>query len=340
MPYINYIYGMFWKNKRVICGIAATCVVVAVSLAVFCERINGDFSRHETLPLIKALDSANTMLVTPEGLGKYAKGKVIDGRTYQNFVQMLRLADAKESLQDTFHTECSTGLRVQLFNDTLPIAEFRIAEKIGRIGNDIGVWEPEKSVVMKKINQFMRNQGVIFRPCAVREDSTSMQDVLKSMIFESDTAIRTPLLDIVKNVDRATLSFPKILSHANELDKENMKSHRVELSQEQLTEFLNLLRDSKKESFAGGCLCLSKATVTMYRDSVEVLELKVFGTHYEQLEKHLFESNFGASGIWESSNPEAIESFFRRFNPQQKMHRDSSKVNRPKYRVQVGEKDL
>ena len=112
MPYINYIYGMFWKNKRVICGIAATCVVVAVSLAMFCERINGDFSRHETLPLIKALDSANTMLVTPEGLGKYAKGKVIDGRTYQNFVQMLRLADAKESLQDTFHTECSTGLRV------------------------------------------------------------------------------------------------------------------------------------------------------------------------------------------------------------------------------------
>ena len=56
--------------------------------------------------------------------------------------------------------------------------------------------------------------------------------------------------------------------------------------------------------------------------------------------KHLFESNFGASGIWESSNPEAIESFFRRFNPQQKVHNDSGKVNRPKHRVRVGEKDL
>ena len=55
------------------------------------------------------------MLVTPEGLGKHAKGRVVSGRAYQNFVQMLRLADARESLLDTFHTECATGLRVQLF---------------------------------------------------------------------------------------------------------------------------------------------------------------------------------------------------------------------------------
>ena len=107
------------------------------------------------------------MLVTPEGLGKHAKGKVVSGRAYQNFVQMLRLADARESLLDTFHTECATGLRVQLFHDTLSVAELRVAEKIGYVGDDIGVWEPEKPVTMGKVNTFLRNQGINFRPCAI-----------------------------------------------------------------------------------------------------------------------------------------------------------------------------
>lgn len=292
---------MSCKNKKIIGAAVVACVVVAIALGVFCWRECGESSRHETLPFFTALDSANMMLVTPEGLGKHAKGRVVSGRAYQNFVQMLRLADARESLLDTFHTECATGLRVQLFHDTLSVAELRVADKIGYVGDDIGVWEPEKPAAMKKINQFMRNQGVSFRPCAIKDSSTDVSGVLESMILEQDTAIRTPLYEIAKNADRAKISWGLSCTRPRE----------TELTAEQLQEFISLLQDTKRESFSGGCLCLSRATVRMFRDSVEILYLKNFGDG-KGLEKHLLESDFGAGGIWESSHPQAVTAFFER----------------------------
>lgn len=247
------------------------------------------------------------MLVTPVGLGDRVKGKVISGRLYENFVQLLRLADAKETLLDTFHTECATGLRVQLFHDTLSVAELRIADKIGYVGDDIGVWEPEKLATMKKINQFMRNQGVSFRPCAIKDSSTDVSGVLESMILEQDTAIRTPLYEIAKNADRAEISWGLSCT----------RPRTTELTEEQLQEFISLLQNTKRESFSGGCLCLPRVTVRMFRDSVEILYLENFGDG-KGLEKHLLESDFGAGGFWESSNPQAVKAFFDRLKKQVK----------------------
>ena len=309
------------RNKKKIIGVAVVaCVVVAIALGVFCWREYGESSRHETLPFFTALDSANMMLVTPEGLGKHAKGRVVSGRAYQNFVQMLRLADARESLLDTFHTECATGLRVQLFHDTLSVAELRIADRIGYVGDDIGVWEPVKPATMKKINQFMRNQGVSFRPCAIKDSSTDVSGVLESMILEQDTAIRTPLYEIAKNADHAKISWGLSCTRPRE----------TELTAEQLQEFISLLQDTKRESFSGGCLCLSRATVRMFRDSVEILYLKNFGDG-KGLEKHLLESDFGAGGIWESSHPQAVTAFFERLKGQVKDCREKPEhpIERP-----------
>lgn len=291
-------------------------MVAAVVFAVLCARgASADEEPHETRPLFDVLDSANMMLVTPVGLGEHAKGRVISGRIYQNFVQLLRLADAKETLLDTFHTECATGVRIQLFHDTLSVAELRVADKIGRVGDDIGVWEPEKPATMKKINQFMRNQGVSFRPCAIKDSSTDVSGVLESMILEQDTAIRTPLYEIAKNADRAEISWGLSCT----------RPRTTELTEEQLQEFISLLQNTKRESFSGGCLCLPRVTVRMFRDSVEILYLENFGDG-KGLEKHLLESDFGAGGFWESSNPQAVKAFFDRLKKQVKDCRQKPEI--------------
>lgn len=314
------------RNKKKIIGVAVVACMALVLAG--CSGDSAGEKRHETRPLFDVLDSANMMLVTPVGLGEHAKGKVISGRTYQNFVQLLRLADAKESLQDTFHTECATGVRIQLFHDTLSVAELRIAEKIGRVGDDIGVWEPEKPVTMGKVNVFLRSQGVNFRPCPIgtAEVSGEPDFALNGMILDHDTAVSTPLYELLKNTDYAVVSFtrlisPKFIASKNKkdaldaIDQELQKPRKVELDSSQLQELLSLLRTPKRESFSGGCLCLSRATISFYQDSVNTFRLHVIGSNYGSLEKHNLLSGPGASGIWESSNPQALKAFFDRVNP-------------------------
>jgi hypothetical protein len=286
------------RKKKIVCVAVLACVVAVAFLAVLCSRDGGKFAPHETKPLIEVLDSANMMLVTPVGLGDRAKGKVISGRTYQNFVQLLRLADAKETLLDTFHTECATGVRVQFFHDTLSVAELRIAEKIGRIGDDIGVWEPDRPIVMRKINQFIRHQGVNFRPCAIKDSTT---DALESLILENDTAISTPLHEIATGANRARVSWG--------LSLKCDKPTTTELTKEEFNEFVSLLH-AGKESFSGACLCLPYATIGLYRDSVKVMTLYAIGRNFERMEKR--ELDFHAAGVWSSTDPQSIGAFFNR----------------------------
>lgn len=315
------------KRKKKFIGIAvAACVVAAVVFAVLCVRgASADEKTHETRPLFDVLDSANMMLVTPVGLGDHAKGKVISGRAYQNFVQLLRLADAKETLLDTFHTECATGVRVQLFHDTLSVAELRVADKIGRVGDDIGVWEPEKPVTMRKVNAFLRNQGVKFRPCPIGSADVSEDPdfALNGMILDRDTAVGKPLYDLLKDSEHAIVSFtgialPKNVTRKNKkktidvVAQELQKHGNVELDSSQLQELLSLLRTPKRESFSGGCLCISRATISFYQDSVKTFRLHVIGSDYGTFEKHDLLSGVGASGIWESANPQALKAFFDR----------------------------
>lgn len=311
------------RNKKKIIGVAVMACMALVLAG--CSGDSAGEKRHETLPFFGALDSANMMLVTPVGLGEHAKGKVISGRLYKNFVQLLRQADAEESLLDTFHTECATGVRVQLFHDTLSVAQLRIADKIGYVGDDIGVWEPEKPVTMGKVNAFLRNQGVKFRPCPIgsAEVSEDPDFALNGMILDRDTAVGKPLYELLKDADHAIVSFtgivsPKFLTQKKTRKKlddavaELQKRRNVELDFSQLQELLSLLRTPKRESFSGGCLCISRATISFYSDSVKVFNLHVIGSDYGTLEKHDLLSGFGASGIWESANPQALKAFFER----------------------------
>lgn len=314
------------RKKKIVCVAVLACVVAAVVFAVLCARgASADEEPHETRPLFDVLDSANMMLVTPVGLGEHAKGKVISGRTYQNFVQLLRLADAKETLLDTFHTECATGVRIQLFHDTLSVAELRIAEKIGRVGDGIGVWEPEKPVTMRKVNAFLRNQGVKFRPCPIgsAEESEDPDFALNGMVLDRDTAVGKPLYDLLKDSERAIVSFkgiamPNTITRKNKkktidvVAQELQKHGNVELDSSQLQELLSLLRTPKRESFSGGCLCISRAAISFYQDSVNTFRLHVIGSDYGTFEKHDLLSGVGASGIWESANPQALKAFFDR----------------------------
>ena len=291
----------------VCCGLLAALVLAGCSGDSAGER------QHETLPIFSALDSANMMLVTPVGLGDRAKGKVISGRLYENFVQLLRLADAKETLLDTFHTECATGLRVQLFHDTLSVAELRIAEKIGRVGDDVGSWTPKSAVTMARIVTFFRGQGINFRPCSVgsADQSEEGEDALAQLILSQDTAVGKPLYEIVKDADRATVGFTRILMHKQNIGKRN--HGKTELDPDQLQELISLLREPKKESFAGGCLCLSRAKVTFYRDSSVIMSVNVIGDDFGRLEKHPLALE--SKGIWDAVHPEKIKAFFESLNP-------------------------
>ena len=89
--------------------------------------------------------------------------------------------------------------------------------------------------------------------------------------------------------------------------------NKVELDSSQIRELISLLREPKKESFAGGCLCLSKAKVTFYRDSSVIMSVNVIGNDFGRLEKHplALESN----GIWDAAHPEKIKAFFERLDP-------------------------
>ena len=271
---------------------------------------------HETSPLLSVLDSANMTLVTPVGLGDRVKGKVISGRLYENFVQMIRLADAEESLLDTFSTECAVGLHIKLFRDTFFVSELRVAEKIGRIGDDIGTWTPKSAVVMARMITFFRGQGINFRPCSVgtADQSENGEDALAQLILSSDTAVGKPLYEIVKDADRATVGFTRFITNKSDLGKP--RKNKMELDSSQLQELISLLREPKKESFAGGCLCLSKANVTFYRDSSAIMSVKVIGNDFRQLEKHPLDLE--SNGMWVSAHPEKIKAFFERLDSNNK----------------------
>lgn len=310
---------MSCKNKKIICVAVVACMALVLA---GCSGDSAGEKPHKTEPLLSVLDSANMMLVTPVGLGDRAKGKVVSGRLYKNFVQLLRQADAEESLQDTFKTECAVGLHIKLFRDTLSVAELRIAEKIGRIGDDVGVWTPKKMRTIGMANTFLREQGINFRPCSdvSAELSDAPINALNDLILSADTAVGTPLYELVKDADRVVVGFTKIITRKSVSKKEDIldpkhNQNRVELDSSQLRELISLLREPKKESFAGMCLCLPRAKVTFYRDSSVIMTVDVFGHDFDSLEKHPMGADFNSTGIWNSAHPEKFKAFFERVNP-------------------------
>jgi len=307
------------------------CGVLAALMFVGCSGDSNGEKSHKTEPLLSVLDSANMMYVEPVGLGDRVKGTVVRGRLYRNFVQLLRQADAEESLQDTFKTECPTGLRIKLFRDTTSVGELRIAEKIGRIGDDVGTWAPNNSFTMKKINGFFRNSGLNARPCATpgSEAENLPEHALFGMILEADTAIGTPLQELLRGVNYATLykpgfipssemqSFVRALKEGKKFDVKKEDAVNAKLDSNQVQELLSLLSNTKRESYEGHCLCIPHMTISFYRDSRLVLKLNALDKGFGRFEKSQQERDYGKGGFWESADPQALGDFIKRVSAAQ-----------------------
>lgn len=302
------------------------CGTLAALMLAGCSEESNGGKPHETLPLLETLDNANMMYVEPVGLGDRAKKTVIRGRFYRNFVQLLRQADAEESLQDTFKTECPTGLHIKLYRDTSAVGELRIAEKIGRVGDDVGTWIPKSAATLKKVNGLIRGMGINSRPCTTEETETIVEpeNALYGMILEADTAIGTPLVDLLRGANYATIYKPgfipatemhSFLSAVKEGKKIEVKKENVidvKLDSSQVQELLSLLHNTKRESYEGHCLCIPHLTISFFRNDKPVLKLNALGKDYRRFEKNQQERDYGKGGFWESADPQALSDFIKR----------------------------
>lgn len=319
----NFKFTAEMKNmlKLLIC-----CGTLAALMLAGCSGDSTGEKPHKTEPLLSVLDHANMMYVEPVGLGDRAKKTVIRGRFYRNFVQLLRQADAEESLQDTFKTECPTGLRIRLYRDTSSVGELRIAEKIGRIGDDVGTWTPKNAATMKKVNGLIRGMGINSRPCATGDSETlaGPENVLYGMILEADTAIGIPLDDLLRGVNEVTIykpgfipstemrSFVDALKEGKKFDVKKESALNMQLDSSQVQELLSLLRNTKRESYEGHCLCIPHLTISFFRNGKLVLKLNALGKDYRRFEKNQQERDYEKGGYWESADPQALREFIKR----------------------------
>lgn len=126
---------------------------------------------------------------------------------------------------------------------------------------------------------------------------------LDDLIFIADTALGTPLYEIARTSNRLTVTFSK---------KKCEKSNSVTLENEKFQEFVKLLQNTRIETFAGQCLCVSHADIVLFRDSINVMELHAIGDGFSYLEKFGNETQEFAGGAWKSSKEDEIDLFFKK----------------------------
>ena len=159
----DYIYGMFWKNKKIICGAGLYHCRGRVVLRHSAVVESGIFPRPTRCRFWKPKISANMMLVTPERAVATVL-MAMSGRAYRNFVQIAALSMRQRSLQGYFqdgmyngHCEYSSFVILCLWQ------ELRVAERLAMSGMMSALWQPQDPAVMKKINAFFRSQWVYYR---------------------------------------------------------------------------------------------------------------------------------------------------------------------------------
>ncbi len=145
------------------------------------------FHKQE-LSLYVAADSANMVRATSVGLGKHERHRVIGGRLYRNFVQLLKTNGTLDE-QDSFAVVCATGLDLEFYRDTILLGKFRMTDRIGR-DSAMGVW---KTRHMAKVNKFLKDQAVQFMACK----SESSDDETADGVLPSETNQR-PILTMPK----------------------------------------------------------------------------------------------------------------------------------------------
>lgn len=146
------------KSLKIIALLAVLGVICFVAIEMQKQEEAEKPSEPQTM--FALADRADMMVIASEGLGKTERQKEIGGRTYRNFVQLLKVSGVVDE-QDTFMTDCKEGLRFDLYRDTTLVASLRMTDAIGREGFP-GVWRTRK---MAKVSKFLKDLGVNFVHC-------------------------------------------------------------------------------------------------------------------------------------------------------------------------------
>ncbi len=170
-------------------------VLLVAFLAVFvllqkpAENESLESVAHVPSPqLFDVADRSNMVMIAAVGLGKTERRKVVSGRLYRNFVQLLKTNGEMDDAK-TFTADCKVGARLEFYRDTILLGEFRMTNLVGRDGAP-GVWRPLQSTGdrfvptdensgfwkrrrMAKIYKFLRDNGVHFNHC----DETASESV-------------------------------------------------------------------------------------------------------------------------------------------------------------------
>lgn len=335
--------------------ILAFVLAALLGIAAFCLLMGSreKVSESQKLNFAEILESADHMEVTAVGLGKIERSKVIDGRLYKNFVQLLRVHHFREVLPDSSKSECQTGARITLYKDTVALGVYRLTTFFDRVDAS------ERFVLhLPKVNKFLRDVGVPFRSCKtetkefwadaeklealtvpkfkkrrskqdtdssvvqqyevgedgrvyVLDDSVKKQvdvtmDLLNELIFPADTALGTSLYELALTCNRAEVTF-----NCKECTGQDFgTSKSVVLDSMQLSEFKKLLKEPTFETFAGGGLPRSSAVITLFKDSVEIVELWMIGKGFGNIDKHQRDDHFEKGGTWYKSEPRKLDSLF------------------------------
>lgn len=158
-------------------------LVAAVGFAIYFVAGKSVVETPRVLSFPEALVKADRMDVAAAGLGKIERSKMIEGRLYQNLVQMLLVSHLLyENPQDTFKADCAFGANVTLYNGADTLGRFRFTTAFGREG-EVGYWTPANVI---KVNKFLKDVGVPFRGC-----KTEIEKV-------ADDSGKTPIISVPK----------------------------------------------------------------------------------------------------------------------------------------------
>lgn len=141
--------------------IALSCLFALTVAFLFYQK--GENAHEQESDFMELVKVANRMEVAAVGLGKIERSKMIDGRLYKNFVQLLHTSRVAFAPEDSFVVDCPTGARITLYKDSVPLEEFRMTTSFGREGK-LGRWTPTR---LTKINKFLKDVGVPFRSCEI-----------------------------------------------------------------------------------------------------------------------------------------------------------------------------
>lgn len=144
----------------VILGVAALCLLAG-------NRDGSPISQK--LNFAEMLEAADRMEVAAVGLGKIERSKMIEGRLYKNFVQLLHVNHFREVLPDSTQSECQTGARITLYKDTVALGVYRMTTQLDREDSS------ERVILhrLPKVNKFLKDVGVPFRGCKAEQDESS-----------------------------------------------------------------------------------------------------------------------------------------------------------------------